>query len=1153
MRRVCFALLAGVIFSLGALGCGDGGSACGDCDDGIPCTSDACDAASGQCQHTPDDALCGVGFVCDPAQGCVPAAPCETNADCDDHNPCTIDVCGPSGCSHENNSLSCDDGDACTIDDVCSGGVCGGTPRQCEDGNPCTDDDCDPASGCTHVPNDADCDDGNACTTGDTCSGGSCIGTLNDCDDGNPCTSDSCDPDSGCAHENNSASCDDGDACTTGDTCSGGSCSGSPRQCEDGNPCTDDSCDPASGCVFVDNTAPCDDGNPCTEGDTCSGGVCVGGTNICDCQNDADCAAFEDGNPCNGTLHCVDNQCQVDPATVIVCDPSSDTPCSHNTCDPVDGSCHMVDADDGTACDDGDECTVDTVCSDGACIGDARVCDDDEPCTDDSCDSATGCVFTPNDDACDDGDPCTSDDVCNNGSCVGVHDDCDDGNPCTSDSCIPGVGCDHVHNTEPCDDGDPCTDDDTCGDGACQPGQEICCTGGVDDDGDGATDCDDAGCAQDPACISYDVDWCRLHHPAGIQALEGSVITVYGHLHIGGLTDQTSGVDEHPDVIGAVGWGPDGSQPDGGGWTWQAAAPNPLWDDASATPPEPGNDEYMAELTVPAAAGSPYDYAYRFSPDGGASWTYCDLDRSGEGGADGSADGYAPADAGEMEAESSSFQVDWCRLHSPAAIAETAGTRVTVYGHLNIAGLTDQSSGNDPHADVLAELGWGPDGSQPDAGWNWQAAAPNPAWTDGAEPGNDEYMADLLVPADSGAVDEYDYAYRFSADGGANWTLCDLDRSGQGGADGSADGYVPADAGALDAQAGDFDASNWGFEEDWTAGDAPPDFLLSSPALVAAPEFDTVALGDQACRLSWATEATLELRAGWQWQPVEAGVPVTLHLWLADADPAGSAQPVLEFDGTAEPGAAGGDGAGYIELTHTASAPASDRMTGLVRLQAEAGWDGDASLVVDAFDLTRPVTLAAPDGELDAWAGVTPAAPYQLIDAPHPIWLGLNDQGVLTAATDRPVVDQADAMLFVWVGGADPDAKVVLPWDKTGQIAAPLAGGRLLALIQEADSGGGGYCEWRVHDGSSWTKLSEDCAGASVLEGTVDVAALLGVAAAELPAELACAMALINTGDAGDMWALDQTPPCQDCVNDDLDWNETLPLHRAGVLLGRLQ
>jgi hypothetical protein len=100
---------------------------------------------------------------------------------CADANTCTIDGCGTTACSPPGSSCTpafltgpvCDDGNFCTVGDTCQGGTCSGTPRSCNDNNPCTDDMCTP-TGCVFIPNSNPCDDHNVCTVGDTCGGGMC-------------------------------------------------------------------------------------------------------------------------------------------------------------------------------------------------------------------------------------------------------------------------------------------------------------------------------------------------------------------------------------------------------------------------------------------------------------------------------------------------------------------------------------------------------------------------------------------------------------------------------------------------------------------------------------------------------------------------------------------------------------------------------------------------------------------------------------------------------------------------------------------------------------------------------------------------------------------------------------------------------------------
>ncbi len=1075
--------------------CSDDGSACPDCDDKIPCTVDLCDASLGQCTHTPDDTQCPQGQRCDILQGCIQEPDCDSDTQCFDSVACTVDVCDLAShkCTNTPDDALCDADQVCDATRGCKAKPTCDSDSQCDDDNPCTTDKCENST-CSNVNNNLACDDEDPCTENDICVQGACQGSTISCDDGNPCTDDYCDGASGCQHSNNSLSCDDGDACTTADTCSDGQCSGTPKQCDDHNPCTDDSCGQDGECTYENNSESCDDGNPCTDNDICSGGICTGGSNHCQCQSDDDCSGFEDGDACNGTLKCENNSCVVDPSTVVTCDPSGDTQCVHNVCDPQSGQCNMVPEQDNIPCNDDSECTVSDSCQNGICVGDGITCDDGNPCTDDGCDPTSGCVFT--------------------------------------------------NNEEPCDDGNPCTQGDVCSLGSCTHGAEVCCSGGVDDDEDQATDCEDDDCSMDTACLTLEVDWCRLHFPASIDAVEGSEILVFGHLHVPGLTDQSSGNDTHPDVLGQLGYGPDASAPDAVSWTWQDAAPNPSWDDAA----EAGNDEYMATMTVPPAAGSSYDYAYRFSTDAGQTWVYCDTNAGP--GSDGSEDGYQQENAGQMVSTSAGFQVDWCRLHSPTSLHVPEATDQTVYGHVFIAGISDQSSGTDAHSAVKAQLGLGQDGSDPaTAPWTWLDASPNPAWSDTQEPGNDEYMATFRTPPAQGSP--YDYAYRFSADSGQTWVYCDMDAGD--GSDGSEDGYSPANAGSLIVEAGNYDDSNWGFEESWTAGENPPDFLLYDMGVVASPDTDSVNSGAQASNLTWTSTDDQMLRTGWLWPGVVQGTEYTMHAWVMDDDPSGHATVALSFGGTLDEGASSTDNNSYVELAHSAQAPSAPWLTGIVLLRDDPGWSGTASILVDDVDLTLHLAFDIGDGAVDSWSETSPASPIQVANTPGSIWAAINDQGVLYAATDpaTSAPDPArDRMLFVWIAPPHETDSVALPWSKTGSVAAPGAGGYLLALIQEQSNG---YCAWNLYDGSSWNQISNDCSVSTVLEGTVDLTSITGSSPSGLPAQIHMSSVLIWTDDGGTMWSSTQTPPCVACDNDTIDADETTNTHRARLLAGRIK
>jgi len=183
------------------------------------------------------------------------------------------------------------------------------------------------------------------------------------------------------------ADCNDGDKCNGEESCQGGACViGFPLECDDHNACTRD-CDATLGCVNepVANGTACSDGNTCTTGDTCQSGTCTAG------------AAVLDGSSCNDGDKCtVGDTCQAGACTGGAArDCSDDNTCSVDTCDPVAGCQHTLLAN-GDPCSDGNACTVNDVCQNGACFpGDARNCDDGNPCTTDSCDVTNGCQHTP--------------------------------------------------------------------------------------------------------------------------------------------------------------------------------------------------------------------------------------------------------------------------------------------------------------------------------------------------------------------------------------------------------------------------------------------------------------------------------------------------------------------------------------------------------------------------------------------------------------------------------------------------------------------------------------------------------------------------------------------------------------------------------------
>ncbi|MBM4395167.1 MAG: putative metal-binding motif-containing protein [Deltaproteobacteria bacterium] len=167
-----------------------------DCNDGNPCTNDACTPAKG-CVHLPNTAACDDGDRCTGADRCA-AGECAGGAAvrCDDGNPCTDDACVPAtGCGFAPNNAWCEDGLKCTAGDRCGGGVCvPGGPATCDDGKPWTIDSCNETDGCVHEVSPEVCDgvdnDGDLLVDEDlgetTCGQGACEITVANCKDGKP-------------------------------------------------------------------------------------------------------------------------------------------------------------------------------------------------------------------------------------------------------------------------------------------------------------------------------------------------------------------------------------------------------------------------------------------------------------------------------------------------------------------------------------------------------------------------------------------------------------------------------------------------------------------------------------------------------------------------------------------------------------------------------------------------------------------------------------------------------------------------------------------------------------------------------------------------------------------------------------------------------
>ena|SRR5215217_2242226 len=437
------------------------------CNDNNPCTeNDQC--TNGVCAGTQ-------------ITGCVQ---CQTVADCGSAvpvpNQCQQRACTGGVCTIVNkpNGTNCNDNHPCTENDMCTDGVCAGTPiancLECSVDNECASVPvdqchqavCGPEGFCIveNKPNDTGCNaDNNACTVNDTCQAGVCTpGQLRECPQPNdPCLVAVCNPATGnCEIENapDDTPCEDGDLCTVGDTCQNGTCqAGDLTTCPDtGNQCTVSVCNPGTGVCEVQNRpngTSCDDNNSCTENDMCTGGICAGTriTGCVNCTNDQDCS------------------------TVAVTD------CQEAFCQ-ANNTCGVRNKADGTACEDGNPCTVGDTCQAGVCVtGSPKNCDDGNICTVDTCNQMTGqCEHQTIPGCCNTATDCpTPTDRCQQATCVNnacgtTPVTCPGSQVCVNGTCVCPSG------TTACGSSSCCTSAQCCQSGTCQAGNTntACGTGG---------------------------------------------------------------------------------------------------------------------------------------------------------------------------------------------------------------------------------------------------------------------------------------------------------------------------------------------------------------------------------------------------------------------------------------------------------------------------------------------------------------------------------------------------------------------------------------------------------------------------------------------------------------------------------------------------
>ncbi len=232
-----------------------------------------------------------------------------------------------------------------------------------------------------------------------------------------------------------------------------------------------------------------------------------------------DCQVNNGAGPFIDDLAVVDTTCKSDAA----CDDGND--CTIDSCHKASGKCIKALLPAGTECATNNKCLSAATCSaDGKCIGVAKVCalTSLAPCEAAACNTTTGnCEAAPAPDGaqCLDGNPCTGVGTCDKGKCtttpIGNGLPCDDPvkclflGACKDSVCVGGK---QAPDGMPCQDGDACTELSKCKSGKCEAGPAGCddgnaCTQDACLPGKGCSHAatnDDAACDDGSACSTKD-------------------------------------------------------------------------------------------------------------------------------------------------------------------------------------------------------------------------------------------------------------------------------------------------------------------------------------------------------------------------------------------------------------------------------------------------------------------------------------------------------------------------------------------------------------------------------------------------------------------------------------------------------------------------
>ena len=441
----------------------DGNGFCGTCTQGQSCSGNpgicyngaaSCSTGSSMCVNGTAKAAgasCGTNMVCNGTGTCIA---CTAGQSCTGNptncrNGTTSCATGAMTCvdgSHKSPGVNCGTNMVCNGTGMCiactAGQSCTGNPTSCktgtsscstgamtcvDGGNTAAGTTCGPNQVCNGSGTCVACSAGGACTTNPSvCKNGttSCsTGAMSCVDGGNKSAGVSCGTNLVCDGNGACVGCTAGGACTSNpNVCKNGvySCATGTMACADGsNKMGGVSCGTNLVCDGNGNCGSCTANQSCTSNpNPCYTGItsCNTGTMVCNNNTQRPVGVACGPNMvCNSAGTCVN-------CTAGVSCTTNPNQCKVGVTQCNTGAMTCVDSGnrpDQTGCNDGQDCTYNDVCKNGACIGSAYSCYPWQCQSSSKCDGAGGCTTTnlPNGTTCGYPDDCTCCSCGSSGTC----------------------------------------------------------------------------------------------------------------------------------------------------------------------------------------------------------------------------------------------------------------------------------------------------------------------------------------------------------------------------------------------------------------------------------------------------------------------------------------------------------------------------------------------------------------------------------------------------------------------------------------------------------------------------------------------------------------------------------------------------------------